>query len=559
MNQGINPWGWFSLLLGWGFISALTFYCFTKVLSAKKKPGQMLKADEGEREHWGSRIGLILAVAGNAIGLGNFLRFPVKAAANGGGAFLIPYFCALVFLGIPMMWIEWTIGRYGGIRGHGTTPGMLQLMWKHPAAKYLGALGITIPFAIVVYYNFIESWCLSFGWFSLSGKYFGHTTREAMGGFLQNYQGVTPGSTLLPALLFTALTLALNFFFLYKGISKGIEVLAKIGMPLLFLFGIVLAIRVLTLGTPDPTLPANNIANGMAFIWNPDFSMLKKAEVWLTAAGQIFFTLSLGEGIINTYASYLREDEDIALNGITTASTNEFAEVILGGTIAIPAAVAFFGIEGTKAIAQSGAFDLGFQALPVIFQKIPLGHLFGALWFFLLFIAGITSSVALTQPAIAFLEDEFHWSRKRAVCATFCLISLCTLLVVLFFKHGFLDEMDFWVGTFGLVVFAFIESLLFSWIFGIDKAWEELHKGGDVKIPKLFKYVMKYVTPLYLGVIVIAWTFQDAIGKLVMKGEPHSRHPYLWGARALMVGLLLITLFMVRRAWKMKERAAEER
>jgi SNF family Na+-dependent transporter len=118
-------------------------------------------------------------MAGNAIGLGNFLRFPVKAAANGGGAFMIPYFCALVFLGIPLMWVEWTMGRHGGIHGHGTTPGMFALMWKHPAAKYIGALGISLPFTIVIYYNFIESWTLGFAWFSGTGKYFGLTTREA--------------------------------------------------------------------------------------------------------------------------------------------------------------------------------------------------------------------------------------------------------------------------------------------------------------------------------------------------------------------------------------------
>ena len=329
------------------------------------------------------------------------------------------------------------------------------------------------------------------------------------------------------------MALALNFFFLYKGISKGIEVLAKIGMPLLFLFGIVLAIRVLTLGTPDPTLPANNISNGMAFIWNPDFSMLRKAEVWLTAAGQIFFTLSLGEGIINTYASYLREEEDIALNGITTASTNEFAEIILGGTIAIPAAVAFFGIEGTKAIAQSGAFDLGFQALPVIFQKIPLGHLFGALWFFLLFIAGVTSSVALTQPAVAFLEDEFHWSRKRAVCTTFCLITLCTLLVVLFFKHGFLDEMDFWVGTFGLVVSP--SESLSSPGSSDRQGWEELHKGGDVRVKFQVCHEVRHPST---GVIVI----------MAFRTPSRARHegrtplpPPISGSPGPHGGLLLIT------------------
>jgi len=125
MTQGLTASGWFFLIFGWGFILTLTIYCFSRVLFAKK-PEVVVEA--GGREQWGSRIGLILAVAGNAIGLGNFLRFPVKAAANGGGAFMIPYFVAFILLGIPMMWVEWTIGRMGGAHGHGTTPGMLNLL-----------------------------------------------------------------------------------------------------------------------------------------------------------------------------------------------------------------------------------------------------------------------------------------------------------------------------------------------------------------------------------------------------------------------------------------------
>ena len=153
MTQGMTTSGWVFFVLGWGFIMALAFYCFRRVLFGKK-PEVVVEA--GGREQWGSRIGLILAVAGNAIGLGNFLRFPVKAAANGGGAFMIPYFVAFLLLGIPMMWVEWTIGRMGGAHGHGTTPGMLNLLWKKAPSKYLGALGIVIPFLIVIYYNFIE-------------------------------------------------------------------------------------------------------------------------------------------------------------------------------------------------------------------------------------------------------------------------------------------------------------------------------------------------------------------------------------------------------------------
>jgi NSS family neurotransmitter:Na+ symporter len=553
MTQGLTTTGWFFLIFGWGFILTLTIYCFSRVLFGKK-PEVVVEA--GGREQWGSRIGLILAVAGNAIGLGNFLRFPAKAAANGGGAFMIPYFVAFLLLGIPMMWVEWTIGRMGGVKGHGTTPGMFHLMWKKAPSKYLGALGIVIPFIIVIYYNFIESWCLGYSWFSVTGKYFGHANRDAMGKFLRGFQGVEANeffSSLAPVLIFWAITIGLNFYFLYKGISKGIEILAKYGMPLLFIFGIVLVVRVLTLGTPDPSQPEMNIANGMGFIWNPDFSRLGSASVWLIAAGQIFFTLSLGQGIINTYASYVREKQDITLNGLTTSSTNEFAEVILGGTIAIPVAVAFFGLAETKIIAESGAFNLGFQALPVIFQKIPLGQIFGGMWFFLLFIAGITSSVAMTQPAIAFLEDEFKWKREKAVIVAFSVLVTMSAIVIAFFKFGFLDELDFWAGTFGLVVFAAMEIILFSWVFKIKNGWAEMHKGADLKVPRIFKFIITYITPVYLLILLGVWTYQDAVKEFLMTGKDPAHRPYLWGARVMIVALLLVMFLLIRKAWNKKK------
>ena len=125
------------------------------------------------REVWKSRLGLIMAMAGNAIGLGNFLRFPVQAAANGGGAFMIPYFITFLVVGIPMMWVEWSVGRFGGKHGHGTTPGILYRLWKHPAAKYIGVLGIAAPVAFALYYSYVQSWTLAYSFFSLTGQYFG--------------------------------------------------------------------------------------------------------------------------------------------------------------------------------------------------------------------------------------------------------------------------------------------------------------------------------------------------------------------------------------------------
>lgn len=508
------------------------------------------------REQWGSRIGLILAVAGNAVGLGNFLRFPVQAAQNGGGAFMIPYFVAFLLLGIPLMWIEWGIGRYGGKFRHGSAPGMFDVLWNHKLAKYLGATGLFISLTIMIYYTYIESWTLGYSIFSILKLYFvDNPTFENMKGFLNAYQGIEKGhafDSLATAYIIMLITFFLNFFILYKGISAGIEKLAKIAMPMLFIFAIILVIRVFTLGTPDPSKPDYSVWNGFAFIWNPDFSKLNDPKIWLAAAGQIFFTLSVGMGTIHAYASYLKPKDDIALSGLTTAATNEFVEVVLGGSIAIPVAVAFFGIATTQEVAQGGAFNLGFVSMPIIFQKLPLGEFFGFLWFLLLFFAGITSSVAMGQPIIAFLEDEFGFTRKKATLILAGFVLICVQFVVFFLKFGFLDEMDYWAGTFGLVVFALIETILFMWVFGADKAFDEINSGGDIRIPKIFKYIMKYITPTILIVIMGWWLINDAVPILLMKGVAEEKIPYVLGARFLMLLILGIILFMIHIAWKNK-------
>ncbi len=509
-----------------------------------------------QRERWATRIGLILAAAGNAVGLGNFLRFPVQAAQNGGGAFMIPYFIAFLLLGIPLMWVEWAIGRYGGKYGHGHLPGMFDVVWRNPIAKYIGVLGLFVSSIIMIYYCYIESWNLGFSLFSLSKTYFGMTDFNSMTGFLKSYQGVEKGffTSIWTAYFFLIITLLINFYVLLRGVSKGIELLAKIGMPLLILLAIILAIRVITLGTPDPVnFPERNVENGFAFIWNPNFSMLTDAKIWLAAAGQIFFTLSVGMGTLEAYASYLREKDDIALNGLSTASTNEFVEVILGGSIAIPVAFAFFGEVATLEIAKGGAFNLGFVSMPLIFQKLPFGEFFGFIWFFLLFIAGITSSVAMVQPLIAFLEEQFKISHKKATLYVFIGTFISAHLVVFFFQFGVLDEMDYWAGTFLLVLIGFIEVVIFAWIWGMDKGWNEIQKGADIKIPKFFYFVIKYITPLYISVILVYWGFTDAVPTLLMHNIPAEQIPYRWATRLFMLLFFALLCFLVHKAWKLNK------
>ncbi|MCZ6777499.1 MAG: sodium-dependent transporter [Acidobacteriota bacterium] len=511
------------------------------------------------REVWATRTGLILAMAGNAVGLGNFLRFPSVAARNGGGAFMIPYFVALLLVGIPLMWVEWSMGRLGGRLGSGTTPRIFQHLWQHPLARYLGGLGIAIPLVFCVYYTYIESWTLAFAYFSATGMYWGLTDQSGMGGFLHAYQGFTQSEnsgSLFYAYVFMAITLAANLYILAKGVVRGIERLAKIAMPVLLLFAVILVVRVFTLGAPDPALPDQTPMAGLAFLWEPDFSRLSEARVWLAAAGQIFFTLSVGLGTIVTYASYLKEKDDIVLSGLTTASTNEFAEVILGGCLAIPIAVAFFGTVQTIAIAEGGMFDLGFQTMPIIFQQLPLGQILATMWFLLLFFAGITSSSALAMPAVSFLQDEFDWTRRKAVTAVG--VSICILVqpIILFLEFGFLDEVDFWIGAFGITLFAALEIVLFAWVFGMGKGWKEINMGADIRLPRFFYYVIKYVTPVFLLTIFAAWTYQEGKPRILMENVEPENRPYLWMARGLVLVVILVVFWLIHKAWARRQARA---
>lgn len=460
------------------------------------------------REHWGSRLGLVLAAAGNAIGIGNLLRFPAQAAQNGGGAFMIPYLLSLLLFGLPLMWVAWTVGRYNGRLGHSSLPGMFEGLWKHPAAKYLGVLGVALPLVFCLYYTYIESWCLAYAFFSLSGEYMSTPERTVdLAVFLKEFLGDATSHAYFPSVMtalgFLIVVVLLNVWILSRGVVRGLEMLAKFAIPLLFVFCLALSIRVLTIGSIQGTA-----WDGLAFLWTPDLSALGNPKVWIAAAGQIFFTLGIGFGALECYASYVREKEDIALAGLTTASTNEFVEVIFGSMIAIPAAAIFFGPNQVEAIAKSGTFSIGMVSMPEILRSTPGVQFFGTIWFLLLFFAAFTSSVAIAQPVMAFLQDVVKLSRRVAATILGLLWLLGTFPIVFFYKYGVLDEFDFWSGTIGLVVIATIEVVLFVAVFGIKKGWEELHVGALIKVPRFFMLVTKYVTPVALIAIFVGWAVQ---------------------------------------------------
>lgn len=501
-------------------------------------------------DQWASRIGVILAVAGSAVGLGNFLRFPGQAAQNGGGAFMLPYFISLLLLGIPICWAEWAMGRYGGTKGFNSAPGIYSTIWPHRAAKYFGAFALLIPLVIYMYYVFIEAWCLGYAFDYLMGNlqlgsepaayqaHFDQFIGKNANGFI--YEG---GSNELVFILIGVFIL--NFVLIYRGISKGIEKFCNIAMPLMAVCALCVLVRVLT-------LDRDKVVAGLGAMWNPNPEYLWKPSTWLAASGQIFFSLSVGFGIIVNYASYLRRNDDIALSGLTASSVNEFFEVCLGGLITLPAAFIFLGAAATT----QGTFGLGFNALPNVFAVMPGGRFFGFCWFFMLFLAAITSSISMLQPVIAFFEEGLGLRRHASVALLGLVAAFGTAFVMYFSKDmAALDTFDFWVGTMFIFILALVQTIMYGWVLGIDRGNEELHRGAHLRVPYFVQLILKYVTPLYLVAIFIGVCFTQGpnyVETLSQGGVPLYSVMFIGGILAF----LLLLVNIAGQRWKREGRIA---
>lgn len=464
-----------------------------------------------KRENWGSKIGLVLAMAGNAVGLGNFWRYPYQAAKNGGGAFMLPYFGALILMGIPLMLVEWSLGRMGGKYGHGTLGPMVYLQAREGVkprtaiwiGAFAGGLALAVTLLVNSYYNHIIGWTMGYTWLSLSGAYMAPdiNTGAFFVSYIQNPVYVFGFWLLaLTVLLFTAM----------GGIQKGIERMAKILMPMIYVFGILLIIRTLTLGAPNPAHPDWTPIAGLNFIWAPRWEDLNWAAT-MAACGQIFFTLSIGMGIICNYASYLKPDDDVVLSGFTTVALNELAEVIMGGTIAIPIAYAFMGPEGL-----GKSIGLSFIALPSLFREMGFGNLVGAMWFLLLAFAGLTSAIAMYNYLVDLIRENIKLDRSKAAIVVFVgyiIVGLPVALEPIITKTAdlmYFTEVDNWVGNFFLFILGLVEIIVTGWLFG-SKGLDEINRGAIWKVPSWFyKMFIQFITPIGMIIVLVFYVIDTA-------------------------------------------------
>ncbi len=513
-------------------------------------------------ENWNSRLGVILAVSGSAVGLGNFLKFPGQVALYGGAAFMVAYVFSFFAVGIPISIAEWTMGRHSGANGYNSPAGVLGYFCGSKKMAYVGIIGAVLTVLIYCYYIYIEAWCLGYAVNFATGS-LNFKTLEESASFFSNFIGANADGNafafgLDKVLIFIVFSFFLNFWMIYRGVSRGIEFFCKYAMPTLVMIAIFIVIRMMTLSDISPEYPERSINQGMGFMWNPVkvvleredngkwievqrlvgdieisaarkrveltttprerireismFEQLMNPSIWIAAAGQVFFSLTVGFGAIMTYASYLKKRDDIVLSSLTSCSANEFCEVCLGGLITVPAAVAFFGVSGAIGAGLS-LFDLGFKVLPVFFVSIPLGAFFGFLFFFLLFLAAVTSSLSMLQPSMAYLEEAMRVRRKFSTL----LLGVMTFFItgfVVYFSCGLkaMDTLDFWMGQVAVYVFAMIQIISFAWYFGAEKGRKLANEGSQIKLPKAYSYVIKYLTPTVLLVVFVMWVAKDVLG-----------------------------------------------
>jgi NSS family neurotransmitter:Na+ symporter len=436
-----------------------------------------------EREHWKSRIGFFLAATGSAIGLGNIWRFPYLVGIHGGAAFVLVYLIFVLILGVPIMMAEMILGRKSQRDIVGTYK---TLAGEHSMWILLGWMGIITGLIILSYYTGIAGWTLGYTLRSFTGSYWVKGTQEVFKEFISSPETI----------IWLGVFMFMTGFIVIKGIQRGIEKYTKILMPILFLLLIVLLIRSLTL---------KGAMKGVEFYLKPDFSRLTPPAI-LAAAGQAFFSLSLGMGIMITYGSYLKKGTNIFFNALTVSLADTLV-AFLAGFIIFPA-VFSFGLE------PAAGPGLTFITIPQVFTKMPLGRIFAVIFFVLLAIAALTSTISLLEVLSVYGIDEIRWTRKKSTlimgCVCFILgifptLSFGLLKNFTIFGKGLFDAMDFLASNILLLGGGVLISVFLSWHWGIGKAIGELRDGCRAKfIFPVWSVLIRFISPLIILIILIS-------------------------------------------------------
>ncbi len=482
-----------------------------------------------QREQWGSRVGFILAAVGSAIGLGNIWRFPYMAFENGGGAFLIPYFVALLTAGIPIIIMEFALGhRMKG--GAPLTFAKLNSKWE-----WLGWWQAIISMVIAVYYVAVIGWAISYIGFSFSLAW----ADEPVGFFVGEYLGLTDGPFQLGGIrwgIFGTIAIAwlVSFVAQYAGVKRGIETANKIFMPLLILLLLIIMVRGLTLP---------GAAGGLEMLFRPDFSRILDASVWVDAYGQIFFTLSIAFAIMITYSSYLPEKSDIVNNGFMTALLNCGFSILAGITIFSIVGFLMHQAGGELPGNLSGVF-LAFATIPAAINQLPtLRVLVGVLFFVSLTFAGLSSFISINEVVVRALSDKLGAARRKVVLWYTVVAAAVSLIFATGAGLYILDIVDHFINNFGIVFSGLIEVILLGWFFKLDTLRDHANGISDFTVGGWWNLMIRVVTPIVLGVTAVL----NLVGDLSSNyGGYTTAQVVVMGWAVVLVGLA--TAFLVAKA-----------
>ena len=434
-----------------------------------------------------SNIGAILAAAGGAVGLGNIWRFPYMLGSNGGGAFLLVYVFFVLLIGIPLMMSEFIIGRRAQ---HNVIGAFRILSPKHKGWMLVGVFGIVCAFLIYAFYSVVAGWTLNYIVMAFGGR----LTGQSPEGVAQLFTSFTQGS--FWPLVSQCLFLALTGLVVMMGVQKGIEKVSKILMPVLFLLLLLMCVRSVTL---------SGAKEGLSFLFKPDFSKIDGSCI-LSALGQSFFSLSIGMGAMITYGSYIRKEDKLFNTSLWIAVCDSLV-AILAGIVIFPAVFAF-GMD------PASGPELVYIVLPNVFNSMPGGVIFAVIFFLLLGIAALTSTISLLEILVAAAVEELHWTRRRAslVCSlvvfvigAFCTLSFGPLKDVKLFGFTIFDLFDRITASYLMPIGALMLTIFLGWFMPKVEVRDELSNGGALKARafELYYFVLRYLAPIALVIILV--------------------------------------------------------
>jgi len=509
-----------------------------------------------ERSSWKSNFGFLLAAIGSAIGLGNVWRFSYMAHQYGGGAFLVPYFVALLVAGVPIMIIEYGLGH----REKGSSP----LSFVNIGKKF-ESLGWWMPvvamFGIMLYYSVVIGWCINYFFYSFNLAWGGDPQGFFFNQFLQLSDSAADiGGIRTPIAAATLFVWIMCWFICYRDIRHGIEKASVIFMPILFLLTIILVFWSLFLdGASDAIFNHYLHADWSKInLFSADPGVRSEAgKVWAAAFGQIFFTLSLGFGIMITYASYLPEKTDIGKNAFITCLVNCLYSFVAG--------FAVFGIVGFMAQSQGVPFEdaikggpqLAFVVYPQAISLLPsMNVLFGVIFFLMLVIAGLTSGISLIEAFACAITDKFDWPRGKVVTVVCVVGFLGSLIFTTRAGLYLLDIADHFITNYGLVIGGLLECLIIGWILKATVLRKHISRLGTI-IPPFWDVLVKFITP----VILVYLLYLSLAGDLAENyGDYSTNQLILYGVGSLLV-CLAVALGLTFAPWnpeKLKRRHRPE-